>query len=263
MRIASIMTSDPLTIRADADPAAALRLMDEHALRHLPVVQGGELLGVVSDRDLLDVTDGRSNGDASARPVSSLMHERVVSVQPADTLVTASLDLVLRGIGCLPVVDGGALVGIVTETDLLRCYHRAASDGSLTGDFDPPIEDYVSTALKTVEPTATLGQAAERMSASRVRHLPVVAAGALAGLLSDRDLRLARGRGVDEQEPVSSFMTTSILTVRPDALMTHAAWMMLEHKVSCLPVERDGELLGILTCTDVLEHCGHTLWEPE
>jgi len=254
MRIDSIMTSDPLTIAADTEPAQALRTMDEHALRHLPVVEGTRLLGVVSDRDLLATTGGATVGD--------LMHSPV-SVQRADTLVMASLDLVLRGIGCLPVVENHELVGIVTETDLLRCYFDAARDGSLSGDFDPPIEQYMSTELRTLTPEATLGDAFDCLAENRVRHLPIVDDGKLVGLLSDRDLRLARGRGTGADEKLASLMTTMILTVRPDALMTHAARMMLEHKVSCLPVELDGALRGIVTSTDVLEHCGHTLWEPE
>ena len=267
MRIDSIMTRDPLAIPADSDPAWALRTMDENVLRHLPVVDRDEVVGVVSDRDLLGTTDGRSEqamGDGNGGPtVRDLMHAPIIGVRPEDTLVTASLDLVLRGIGCLPVIDGNRLVGMVTETDLLRCYHHEANSGSLTGDFDPPIEQYMSTELETVGPDTTLGEAFGCLFQKNVRHLPVVDEGKLAGLLSDRDLRLARGQGRTDDEPVSSFMTTMVLTVRPEALMTHAAWMMLENKVSSLPVELDGELRGIITSTDVLEHCGHTLWEPE
>ena len=56
MRVSSIMTVEPVTIAPSATPDEAVRLMDEHGVRHLPVLEGGKLLSVVSDRDLLEAT---------------------------------------------------------------------------------------------------------------------------------------------------------------------------------------------------------------
>ena len=110
-----IMSSRPVTTTPDTTLAEARRLLAEHRIRRLPVMAGRRLVGIVSDRDL------RS---ASARPattaVGEIMTREVVTVTPR-TRVDEAARLILAGrFGGLPVTDGGELVGIVTETDLLR-----------------------------------------------------------------------------------------------------------------------------------------------
>jgi acetoin utilization protein AcuB len=90
--------------------------MRDHRFRHLPVVEDGRLVGILSDRDLRPVL--LSPGLARAR-VRELMSEDLTTVGPDAPLEEAASLLVVKKIGCLPVVAQGRLVGIVTETDLL------------------------------------------------------------------------------------------------------------------------------------------------
>jgi CBS domain-containing protein len=101
-------------------------------LRHLPVLEQGEVVGVVTQRDLFKAAMSSTMGyGAKAHEaylqsvrVKEIMVYPVVTVTP-DTSVAAAADLTItKGIGCLPVVDGTQLVGIVTKTDLLRCLRR-------------------------------------------------------------------------------------------------------------------------------------------
>jgi acetoin utilization protein AcuB len=90
--------------------------MRDHRFRHLPVVEDGQLLGILSDRDLRPVL--LSPTLARAR-VGELMSEDLTTVGPDALVEEAASLLVVKKIGCLPVVADGRLVGIVTETDLL------------------------------------------------------------------------------------------------------------------------------------------------
>ena len=115
MTVADVMTRHLVTIGPETSCEKAERLMEEHRVRHLPVVDAGRLVGMVTDRD------ARSRGgDAVAR----IMTANPVTVT-ARMRVEHAARLMLDGhFGSLPVVDGGALVGIVTYTDLLHAFVR-------------------------------------------------------------------------------------------------------------------------------------------
>jgi acetoin utilization protein AcuB len=90
-------------------------MRDRH-FRHLPVLQEGQLVGILSDRDLRPVL--LSPSLARVR-VSELMSEELTTVAPDAPVEEAASLLVVKKIGCVPVVADGRLVGLVTETDLL------------------------------------------------------------------------------------------------------------------------------------------------
>jgi acetoin utilization protein AcuB len=116
MRVDQIMTRDVRAITPDVSAERAWQFMQEERIRHLVVMDGDEVVGIVSDRDL-----GGSHGALARRDrsVREMMTPHPLALEPsADVRDVAKLlrDLV---IGCFPVVDGKDLVGIVTTTDLL------------------------------------------------------------------------------------------------------------------------------------------------
>jgi len=267
--VADIQSNGLVTISPEAFPGDALLLMDNEDVRHLPVVEGGRLVGVISDRDLLDVV-GWMPGLAPTKPqpghavrVRDVMHTDLTTVSPQDTVVTAAVQMTVQKIGCLPVVDRAQLVGIVTETDLLHAYFRGCRDGDIDAESDDTIEHLMTRHVFSIAPGMLLKDAVARSHALRVRHLPVVEDLRLVGIVSDRDLRAALGSGQPQETPVSSFMSTNVVTVDPQARVSRAAELMLNHKISALPVVVKGSLAGILTLTDMLDHCIETLREPE
>jgi acetoin utilization protein AcuB len=116
LTVREIMATQIVTVGPEETARAAYKLMRDHRFRHLPVVVDGRLVGILSDRDLRPVLLSPS---LSRARVGELMSEDLTTVSP-DTLVeeAASL-LVVKKIGCLPVLADGRVVGIVTETDLL------------------------------------------------------------------------------------------------------------------------------------------------
>ena len=116
LTVRDVMVTGPVTVRPHETARHAYRLMRDNRFRHLPVVEDGQLVGILSDRDLRPVL--LSPTLARAR-VGELMSEDLTTVGPDALVEEAASLLVVKKIGCLPVVADGRLVGIVTETDLL------------------------------------------------------------------------------------------------------------------------------------------------
>lgn len=116
MRVQDVMTHGveivAPTLRA-AEAAARMRMKD---IRHLVVKDGREIVGILSDRDVR----GRTAAALAQATVADVMTRSGVSIGPQDTVRAAANLMRGRSIGCLPVVDRGKLVGIVTTTDLLE-----------------------------------------------------------------------------------------------------------------------------------------------
>jgi acetoin utilization protein AcuB len=137
-RVGDVMTRDPLTVGPDVSVRAAQNLMREKGIRHLPVVEEtGRLLGILTDRDVRHAAFVPALAKYIAWEsrrlkfprVRDVMTWSVVTTHPDATLGQAGLTMFQRRIGSLPVVEEGRLVGILTDSDVLRA--MSAIDGPL------------------------------------------------------------------------------------------------------------------------------------
>lgn len=113
MRIGDLMTQPVTTVRPELSADDAWETMRRQQIHHLIVSANGAPLGVISARDLSSIAARRG------RTVADLMHSPVISVPPDATLKRAASLLRGHSIGCLPVLEQGRVVGIVTVSDLL------------------------------------------------------------------------------------------------------------------------------------------------
>ena len=129
LSVNDLMTRDPVAVGPDGDLQTARTLMDQHGIRHLPVVdQDGAVLGLVSQRDLMqralaptdDLTMSAQDDVLRAISVDTIMTPDVDVVEPALDVVTAGQLMLENKYGCLPVVDGDRMTGILTEADFVR-----------------------------------------------------------------------------------------------------------------------------------------------
>lgn len=116
--VGDFMTRDLVTVKEDDDLALADSILRLGGIRHLPVVQGTRLVGLVTQRDLLRSAATRSHQTTRA---SEIMVREVVTARPDTSLVQAAKIMLANKFGCLPVVEpDGRLVGIITESDFVR-----------------------------------------------------------------------------------------------------------------------------------------------
>jgi CBS domain-containing protein len=120
-----IMTTDLITISPDSTLADARKLMKDHRIRHLPVVEANrKLVGLLTQTDLLAATDSTLRDEYNRiQPnevlVRDVMITRIATIDQKASLRRAALFLESHRIGCLPVVTGERLVGIITDTDFV------------------------------------------------------------------------------------------------------------------------------------------------
>lgn len=112
------MTRDVVRVPITATVADALDTLNAHAIRHLPVMDGESVVGIVSDRDLRLALTGRPDETS----VADAMTSDPMTVSTTMPIEAVARMLVEHGVGSAPVVDEGALVGIITETDVLRSF---------------------------------------------------------------------------------------------------------------------------------------------
>jgi acetoin utilization protein AcuB len=126
MLVRSRMTASLHTVTPDTTIADALTMARAERIRHLPVLEGTKLVGLVTDRDLRsavppawsDADDYRKS--VSTKKVREVMSKAVITAPPTTPVEEASKLMYENRIGCLPVMENDKLVGIITETDLLR-----------------------------------------------------------------------------------------------------------------------------------------------
>jgi acetoin utilization protein AcuB len=120
MKIRDLMIPDPIAITANASISDAIELMKTNHIRHLPVVsKGRKLEGLVTLADLKQGLIPSMLGDVDLK---DLMISDPITVAPEDDLETAAQIIYKHKIGGLPVTKSGRLVGIITETDMLRAF---------------------------------------------------------------------------------------------------------------------------------------------
>ena len=134
MKVRDLMTATPITTGPDTGVLEARQIMLSKRIRHLLVTDGPKLVGIVTDRDIrlnlpspaTSLSVWEVNYLLARLTVASVMTKALVMVSPERDPRDAAVLMLDHKIGALPVVDGERLVGIITETDLLRAFVKTA-----------------------------------------------------------------------------------------------------------------------------------------
>ena len=131
MKVKELMTKVLFTVAPDDPVDKVFILFHFENIRHLPVMEKGKLMGIVSDRDLKKVLGSRKNILASesgttvtlsTRKVKNIMRRGVLTIGPEQRAADAAAIMAKRKIGALPVLKKEKLVGILTATDILKAF---------------------------------------------------------------------------------------------------------------------------------------------
>lgn len=273
MRLGEIASDQVVTVGPSDSVEIAFKLMMEHDIRHLPVVDGNEIVGIVSDRDLLMIvcwiSAWRLLTDRSTsvrkKQVAELMSAPAAVLSPDDSVEQAA-QLMLQGrFSAVPLERDGKIDSIVTEMDILQCYLDDSVPHASRLWQDLKVADHMADGIVTASLTDRVMPSFKLMQEEQIRHLPIVDGGKLVGLISDRDLRRSYGREIavnlarDEPDPEQPYhstledvMSRRVETIDRLATLAQAASRMVHCKIGAMPVTKQGDLQGIITETDLL-----------
>lgn len=273
--IRHLLKRAPVTAREDDDLAMILQIMRWAEVRHLPIVRGDALLGVISERDVLRRLSevGRERG--SREEAGTVMSSPPITIG-SDEPVDAAVEMILgRRIGCLPVIERSGLIGIVTRSDLLDREASATAAEPPSAERDDPdhaapwtrltVDAVMSLDPVTASADDPLSMIVERMGRLGIRHVPVVdGERRVIGVLSDRDVRTAIGNPMRllrareavvriESTRVAHAMSRSPVTIAAGTRLSRVAELFVDRKVGILPVVNgEDRLVGIVSYADVL-----------
>jgi acetoin utilization protein AcuB len=156
----SVVSIDPKTVLPDA-----VRLMRERGIRHLPVVEDGRLVGIVSDRDLKRAMASPATSLEvheltyllNRLEVGEIMTRTVITIGPMLPVEEAARLMVMEKVSALPVTEGDRLVGIVTETDVLDLFVRAMGAGTPSSRLDVALGERLPALAEVVRIAESAG----------------------------------------------------------------------------------------------------------
>ncbi len=259
MQIKNLMSEDIITIDKDQNLSDALKLLRKHNVSRLPVTNNKELVGIISERDIAAKL-GSSKYEsmpASRLHISSVMVKDVFTVPETMQLDEVAKLMLENGIGSVPVMDADdKMVGIVSKADFVTLAVGIAFD-KIT------VKEIMTKDLTVVSPTERLVHARRIMIENHVGRLPVVEDEKLVGMLTSKDLMRAfidfrkkvpeKYQKSQIKEVLVEFIMSSNPTVTSkDATISEVANVMIETGYNGLPVIDDGQVVGIITQTDIL-----------
>jgi len=257
-RVGDVMTQGLVTVGPQASLGFAHQLMMWSNVRHLPVMDGSKLVGLVADRTLL-----ASLVEDAERAVADVMATEPPTLDPNDDLGEASARMATGRHDAMLVVSEGQLVGILTTTDVLAERGRLFfKDHHLDV---PDVSAVMSTDVHVLHPDHVLGDALALMVDQGLRHVPIVDGDdRVVGLLSDRDLRAAVGDPLValaedaaslHEVHLEEIMNRAPMVIAADASLVDLARCFLDDRVGALPViDDDEQVVGIVSYVDLIRH---------
>lgn len=187
--VSTVMTHVPLTIESNKSIGVAAQIMIENSIGGIPVVDGGEIKGMLTKTDFVSTTKGRSFQEIQAK---DRMTPDPITIGPQERLVHARRLIFDENIGRLPVVEGNELEGIVTAKDIARSmisFRKVVPD-----KYKPArirnllVEDVMTQNVKTVLGNASIEEVSNIMAKNKFNGLPVLEDSELTGIITKTDL---------------------------------------------------------------------------
>nr|MDO8100321.1 CBS domain-containing protein [Candidatus Njordarchaeota archaeon] len=257
MLVKALMVENPITIDKDQSVSFAIDLMRKYRVSRLPVMDEGNLVGIVTEKDILRKLSSSSAAglSASSLRVPSAMTSSPRTISPEADATEAAKQMITHGISSLAVVDPEShLVGIITKRSLLRVCLKVN-------------KIYVGQVMTknpvSISPNARLVNVARFLFEKDLSVIPVVDKGRTVGIVTDGLIALAMFSVFDKadrkhldrqirQLTVSSAMRVAPPISRPDSKVKDAAKTMIEERLKALPVlDYRERLVGVVSKTDM------------
>ncbi len=261
--IKDYMTDKVYYLNPNDTLATARKLFLSKKISHILVFDDKErLVGILTERDLaIYMLKGKDERAFNEVPISEVMTKSPITIEYYEEEKEAIKKMIENKISCLPVMDKNKVVGIITKTDLLRYAFDTLPDNKF-------VEDYMSKNVITIKPYNSILQAVKKMKENKIKKLVVVEGKTPVGIISERDVSLFEyARAMKKLEVgerrikllpglVIDAMREHLVTCKKHDKLKDVAKKMIENRVgSCVVIDDQGYLEGIITNTDVLKAC--------
>jgi PAS domain S-box-containing protein len=244
LSVGDVMSKEPATICPDEIVISAAKIMSDKKISCLVVMDQGNVAGIITETDVLRRV-GDKGKDIYRIKLGGIMSSPVESVPPDLSVLDASKIMGVKHIKRLPILKDEKLVGIVTQTDLVR----ALTSYGLWRD----ISEIMSRDISGIQRDATVAEAVEIMTSRKISCIIVMGGDDVVGVLTEKDLlgrvvALQRDPANTRVEEVMSFPVTS---VPPTFSVFSASKVMEEMNIRRLVIKKNKRLCGIVTQTDI------------
>ncbi len=273
------MTRTPLMVSAEATVTEALDAMKERGISSvlvLPPLSGSAEYGIVTMHDIVSKLV-KENLDPDAFRLGDIMTWRLVTARPSWDLQQAAAAMAAARVRRLPVVKGGEIIGIISDTDLFtalvprqewehvrlvrkqRAWHRASQTGPVQA-----VADLMSAPVIEIAPDASVRDAVEKMVASGISSLLVTSERGQ-GIITKRDvIKKVLAYGQDPRAvAVQEAMSSPVRTIKADATLEECSARMAAERVRRFPVDRTSRIVGIISDSDILAAVTTQRWRGQ
>jgi PAS domain S-box-containing protein len=256
LSVADVMSKEVATISSEEIVMSAAKIMSDKKISCLVIMDSGNVAGIVTETDVLRKVGDKSENLYQTK-LGQIMSSPVESTTCDVSVLKASKIMSQKRIKRLPVMEAGRLVGIITQTDLVR----ALTSYGLWRD----VSEIMSRNVAGVQKDSSVAEAAEIMTSRGISCILVMDGDEVAGVLTEKDL-LGRVVAV-QKDPACTKMKevmSSLVTSVPSAFSVFSASKLMEElNIRRLVVTKDKRLCGVVTQTDIFMAVKNKLLEEE
>jgi CBS domain-containing protein len=245
------------TVSRESSIYEAIRILVEHRISGLPVMDGREMVGIITEKDLLRLV---LDAEHTPGPVGDYMTREIVAFDEEDDLDEIRSCLVENSYRRVPILRDSELVGIITRADLIRAHAATLGLGSPRRsarhpDAEPLARDVMTPGLLTTTPDAPIDEAVDILLTHGLTGLPVVDDSmGLVGILSEKDvLRLPDSESVRTWR-VQHVMTGDVTSFDMYDSLFDVCECLATNNFRRVPILHRGRLVGVVSRADLVVH---------
>jgi len=256
VEVGDVMSKEVITISPDVTATSAAKMMSDNNISCIIVTDNENVAGILTEKDFLKraVAEGK---DFDKIKVKEIMSSPVESISPDLSVFEASKIMKAKHIKRLPILEEGRLVGIVTQTDLVRIL---TAYGIWSDVAEIMVRDVAGIQSK-----ATVAEAMEVMTSRNISCIVVLKADEAVGILTERDLlkRVVALQKNPTDVKTEEAMSSPVISVPPGCSVFSTSRIMEKMSIRRLVVMEDKRLCGIVTQTDIFRSAKKKLQEEE
>jgi len=244
LEVGDVMNHDVVTTDPEETVRGAAHRMAEKGISSVVIVDRGQVMGILTETDLVRrVCNGRY--DLEKTSVAEVMSCPVITTGEHESVLAAGEIMERNRVKRLPVLRGDEVVGIVTQTDIVRVLTSSGTRQK--------VSEIMSRGVFGIQRSETVASAAGLMSLHGISSVVIFDGGEVVGVFTERDFLkrvIAAGRAADKTR-VEEVMSSSVMSVSPEYAVFNAKKVMESTDIQRLAVVEGGKVLGIVTQTDI------------